>query len=219
MFSGQVRLLQHAICYASESVDAVVQGTESLPTPCEGWDLQALLLHLNRSIDELHQSIALEPADRDAEDDDCRSSTTHLAATFRSRAGLLLQSCVKTERAGRRIAVGDLSLTSGWVVVVGAAEIAVHGWDISVACGFQRSIPAPLALGLLSLLQLVVDDAWRQSLFGPAIAVSPLASPSDQLVAFLGRRPFSSFADGRDVSSRGQAKSFCAPMGLRTRRA
>jgi uncharacterized protein (TIGR03086 family) len=202
VFDSRVRLLQQAICYASESVDAVVPGTESFPTPCADWDLQALLLHLNRAIDELHESITLEPADRHSAGNDGRPSTTRLAATFRSRAALLLQSCAKSERVGRRIAVGGLPLMSGWVVVVGAAEIAVHGWDISVACGSQRSIPVPLALGLLSLLQLVVDDAMRQSLFGPVIPVPRSASPSDQLVAFLGRRPLSSRADGQGVSGK-----------------
>jgi uncharacterized protein (TIGR03086 family) len=183
--SGAVRLLQHAICYAAESVDAVLPGTEYLPTPCEDWNLQALLLHLNRSIGELHQRIAVEVADRAVEDDVAPASAIHLAATFRWRTRLLLQSCIASEGA------------NGWVVIVGAAEVAVHGWDISVACGLPRSIPDPLALGLLSLMQLVVDDAMRQPLFGPAICVPPLASPSDQLVAFLGRRPLPSLTDGQ----------------------
>jgi len=75
------------------------------------------------------------------------------------------------------------------VAVAGAVEVAVHGWDISVACGCRHPIPPTLALGMLSLSPLVVDDGMRQSLFGAPIPVSPLASPSDQLVAFLGRRP------------------------------
>jgi uncharacterized protein (TIGR03086 family) len=180
MANGPVRLLQHAICYAVESVDAVPPGTGSLPTPCEAWDLRTLLLHLNRSIDDLLPSITLEPADRGPASDDGRASTTQLAATFRTRTRLLLQSCLKSEPAGR----------GGWVVIVAAAEIAVHGWDVAVACGTARSIPDPLALGLLVLLQMVIEDAARHPLFGPPIPVSPLASPSDQLVAFLGRLPF-----------------------------
>ncbi|MFC5007418.1 TIGR03086 family metal-binding protein [Dactylosporangium cerinum] len=185
MTSGPVRLLGYAIRYAAESVDAVVPGSESLPTPCEGWDLRTLLSHLNDSVDELRRAVASEPGDRDP----AGAPVARPASTFRSQARLLLQSCAETGGAGRRIAVGDQSLAIGWVVVTAAGEIAVHGWDVSVACGVPRSIPDPLALGLLSLLQLVVTDATRPPLFGPEIPVSPLASPSDQLVAFLGRRP------------------------------
>jgi hypothetical protein len=63
MTNGSVRLLSYAVRYASESIDAVVPGSESLPTPCERWDLRTLLLHLNESIDELRRTVALEPAD------------------------------------------------------------------------------------------------------------------------------------------------------------
>jgi len=35
----------------------------------------------------------------------------------------------------------------------------------------------------------VVTDATRHRLFAAPVAVSPLASPSDLLVAFLGRSP------------------------------
>jgi uncharacterized protein (TIGR03086 family) len=197
MTIGSVRLLSNAIRYASESVDAVEPGTESLPTPCEGWDLGALLLHLNQSIDELCRTVALEHTDVAP----ASISTARPAATFRSHARLLLQSCVEGGVIGRRIIVGDRALASAWVVITAAAEIAVHGWDISVACGKVRSMPDPLALGLLSLLQLVVTDGTRQPLFGPQVPVSPLASANDRLVAFLGRHPVPSPLGGESWNS------------------
>jgi hypothetical protein len=46
-----------------------------------------------------------------------------------------------------------------------------------------------LATGLLAICPLLVTEATRHRLFGAPVAVSPLASPSDQLVAFLGRSP------------------------------
>src|SRR4051812_36089359 len=124
MTIGPVRLLSHAIRYASESVDAVEPATESLPTPCEGWDLGALLLHLNQSIDELRRTVALEQMDMEPGS----ISTAQPAATFRSHARLLLQSCIDGGVIGRRIIVGDRALASAWVVITAAAEIAVHGW-------------------------------------------------------------------------------------------
>jgi hypothetical protein len=165
--NGPVRLLQHAICYAVESVDAVRPGADSLPTPCAEWDLRALLLHLN----------GMSPGTADGGSAD-RASMTQLAEMFRSHTRRLLRRCI-----------GSGPPPDGRTAVVGAAEIAVHGWDVSVACGAARSIPDSLALGLQVLLPVVMDDALRWPLFGPPVPVSPLAGPSDRLVALLGRRP------------------------------
>lgn len=184
MALGSVRLLSSAIRYALEGVDAVAPGSESLPTPCAGWDLRALMIHLNQSMDELRRAVAVEQADPEP-----ANVAAGPAATFRSHARQLLESCIDGGAVGRSIAVGDQSVPSAWVVITAAAEVTVHGWDISVACGRPRSIPDPLALTLLSLLQLVVTDASRRPLFGPEVRVARRASPSDQLVAFLGRRP------------------------------
>jgi hypothetical protein len=61
------------------------------------------------------------------------------------------------------------------------------GWDIAWACGQRQPIPPGLAIDLLKLSPLVVTDATRHPLFAAPVAVSPLASPSDRLVASLGR--------------------------------
>jgi hypothetical protein len=49
---------------------------------------------------------------------------------------------------------------------------------------------------MLRLCPLVVTDAIRHRLFAAPVDVSPLASPSDRFVAFLGRNPETP-ADGR----------------------
>ncbi|GAA1586428.1 maleylpyruvate isomerase family mycothiol-dependent enzyme [Kribbella sancticallisti] len=186
--SGPVRLLEQAIRYATGSVDSVVDGFGSLPTPCVEWDLHALLLHLNDSIAALQQGVEFGHVAVD-ESRGPQDPTCVLVTSFRSRVQRLLSSCRTGAPAGRLVTVDGVSLPTGKVVVTGAVEVAVHGWDISVACGNHRPIPDPLALGMLTLSQLMVDDGMRASLFGPPVAVSPLAGPSDQLVAFLGRHP------------------------------
>jgi hypothetical protein len=75
------------------------------------------------------------------------------------------------------------------VTRVGAVEIAVHGWDVARACGYNRSIPAPLAEEMLWLAAVLVTDDDRPARFAPPVALSPLASPGARLVAFLGREP------------------------------
>jgi len=70
---------------------------------------------------------------------------------------------------------------------VAALEIAVHGWDMSQACGHRRPIPQPLAAGLLTLAPLLVPETGRHPLFAAPATVPPGAGPSDRLAAFLGR--------------------------------
>jgi len=87
------------------------------------------------------------------------------------------------------IAIADRRLTLGVMTGVGALEMAVHGWDLSRACGRCQPIPGRLAAGLLDISPLLVPPTGRAPLFGPPVTVPPMATPSDQLVAYLGRNP------------------------------
>ena len=87
------------------------------------------------------------------------------------------------------IAIADRRLTLGLMTGVGALEMAVHGWDLSRACGHGQPIPGPLATSLLHITPLLVPRTGRAPLFGPPVTVPPMATPSDQLVAYLGRNP------------------------------
>jgi hypothetical protein len=69
----------------------------------------------------------------------------------------------------------------------GAVEIAVHGWDMSAACGGVRSIPAALVTRMLRLGPLLV--AGREGWFAVPVEVPAQASPGDRLVGYLGRAP------------------------------
>jgi len=70
-----------------------------------------------------------------------------------------------------------------------ALEVAVHGWDISRACGQRQPIPRALAIDLLAIAPVLVPRAGRHPLFAAPVAVAATASPSDRLAAFLGRSP------------------------------
>jgi uncharacterized protein (TIGR03086 family) len=87
------------------------------------------------------------------------------------------------------------------VAVTGAIEITVHGWDIAVACGRTRPVPPGLATVLLTAAQLLVPPDTRPGLFADPVALPGPASPGDQLVAFLGRRPFRGDPEGSTWSA------------------
>lgn len=191
--TGPADLLRRAVLYGLESVEAVGAGSLPRPTPCTDWDLHALLRHVNDSIGVMRQGIELGCVDleaADAEDEyGDEDPAAVLVATFRDGTERLMRAWLAAEDRDHRITIAGHPLAAGLVAILGAIEIVVHGWDISVACGSRRPIPMALAVDLLMLAPLVIDDTLRYPLFAAPVAASRMASPSDQLIAFLGRSP------------------------------
>jgi uncharacterized protein (TIGR03086 family) len=146
-----------------------------------------LLRHANESLAALLEAVgagcvsafpAAEPA-----------AAADPTATFRERAGRLADACAGAGSGDRVIVIADRFLPLHAVAGLGALEIALHGWDISRACGVRRPIPQALAADLLVIAALLVTEDGRDPLFGPPVTPAPAAGPSDQLAAFLGRDP------------------------------
>ena len=179
---GGVALLERAVGYALGCLDLADGADLRAPTPCTGWDLAALLDHLDDSLLALHEAAATgrvfaEPGDFTAADP---------VALLRDRATRLVGAWAAPVPR-KEIALGDLDLTAALVTATGALEIAVHGWDVARGCGTHRPVPAPLATELLSLARLLVTPADRPGRFAPAVVAPFGATPGDRLVAFLGR--------------------------------
>jgi uncharacterized protein (TIGR03083 family) len=129
------------------------------------------------------------------------AARTDAARTDAAETGTACAGSAQAETAGTEcaqtgaddwpeiIAIADRRLTLGVMTGVGALEMAVHGWDLSRACGRCQPIPGALAAGLLDISPLLVPRTGRAPLFGPPVTVSPMATPSAQLVAYLGRDP------------------------------
>lgn len=180
--TGAVALLERSISYALGSTHLIAPGSLARPTPCPGWDLGALLCHLVDALDALHWAgtdgafdLASIPPAPDP------------IVAVRDRARDVIE--IWSGGGPHTVAVGGSPLSAAIVVVAGAIEVAVHGWDIARSCGQHRPIPEPLAEEMLDLVPLVVTIAERRGRFGPPIAVAPGATAGDRLIAFLGRRP------------------------------
>jgi uncharacterized protein (TIGR03086 family) len=147
-----------------------------------------LLRHVSASLAAIHEGIdadciALFPSGEDAD------VASDPARAFRDRAGRLLGACASPDRQHEVIHIADGLFSRGAMAGAGALEIAVHGWDISRACGHCQPIPHELAADLLAIAPLLVPGTDRRPLFAAPVPVPPKASPSDQLAAFLGRSP------------------------------
>jgi uncharacterized protein (TIGR03086 family) len=181
-------LLEQSAGYAIGAVGAVAPEFLSRPTPCSCWDLRMLLDHASESLAAVHEGLAGGQVALIAEGS-CRPADPVLV--FRDRVGLLLRAAAGADRAGpdclAPVAIADRSVPVSVMIAMAAIEIAVHGWDVSQACGQCLPVPHALATDLLELSVLLVPRAGRYPLFGPPVPVPRTASPSDRLIAFLGR--------------------------------
>jgi uncharacterized protein (TIGR03086 family) len=136
------RLLEPSISYAIGAVLAVTPELLPRPTPCQGWDLRMLLRHAWESLAALDEGtetgrVDLDPA---AEDGDLAADPTR---AFRDRAGQLLDAWTSPGHRPQAVEIAGCPLPASVMAAAAALEVAVHGWDISRACGQRRPIPAP----------------------------------------------------------------------------
>ena len=182
------QLLELSIGYALGVVLAVTPVLLSRPTPCSEWDLRMLLRHACESLAAFGEGleagrVGLNPA---AEDSDLAADP---ARAFRGRAGQLLDAWTSPGHQRQVIEVVGCPLAASVMAAMAALEIAVHGWDISRACGQRQPIPRVLATGLLVIAPVLVPCTGRHPLFAAPVTTGATADPSDRLAAFLGRSP------------------------------
>ncbi|WP_328603534.1 maleylpyruvate isomerase family mycothiol-dependent enzyme [Amycolatopsis sp. NBC_00345] len=138
--------------YLARSVRLVRAADLSAPTPCPGWDLGRLLGHVRSSLADLTEVLTgCSPLDGPDADP---------VAAVRARTVDLLVAWAVAPRAGW-CQVGDRRVRPEIVVYTAAAEMVLHAWDISRACGADHPIPAELATSLLDVSPPLAAVAGR----------------------------------------------------------
>jgi uncharacterized protein (TIGR03086 family) len=192
---GGVALLERAVGYTLGQLQAVTPPALSRATPCPEWDLRGLLAHMEDSLAALeealvHSYVAPEGPGQDgagAGSADGDGAGRDIVAALRERACRLLGALADADE--NLVWVGGYPVPVRIVTSAGAIDVAVHGWDVGRACGTGEPIPGDLALNLLRIAPLLVSDADRPGRFAEPVAALPDASPSDLLLAYLGRDP------------------------------
>jgi uncharacterized protein (TIGR03086 family) len=189
-----VALLERAMGYTLGSLQLVTPASLDNPTPCGEWDLRALLLHMNESLQALHEAIAVGHLDLDPSLDvtdvyaDYGDPMRDPVASLRNRACHMVGAWMSPS-APDVVSIADRCVTADVVAAAGAIEVTAHGWDVAAACGVDRPIPEALARRLLDLCDVFVDDTDRPHRFGPERCCGPDAAPARRLLARLGRSP------------------------------
>ena len=114
-----------------------------------------LLRHASESLAAFSEGIETGRVGPDptAEDGDLVADP---AQAFRARAGQLLDAWTGPGHQRQVIDIAGCPLAASVMAATAALEIAVHGWDISRACGQCQPIPPALATDLLAMAPALV---------------------------------------------------------------
>lgn len=183
-----VAVLDDALDWTHRQLEAARGRPFDAPTPCRAWHLGDLLGHMEESLATMAEAAALGRIELPGPT--CPGGPEDVSAAVDR---IVLRACRTREAWHRRITsapvtVGDLPLGRDTLVLVGALEIAVHGWDVARAGGATQPLPDPLAATLLPVALSVVGPEERGHRFADPVPVPDGAAPGVRLLAHLGRR-------------------------------
>jgi uncharacterized protein (TIGR03086 family) len=189
--------LEDAFERTGQTVEALRPEHRDLPTPCTEWDVHGLLVHLvgviaafenvasgakpEVPVSDLpaHLTTLGEERIKDGPVDGYRDTAKRTLAAWQQRGSL----------DGTVFLPMGFELPADRALGIVLLDSLVHGWDLGRAIGVDTEIDPELAEAALEVAQGFVGDQLRGTAFGNAIDVSADASPTDRLVAFLGRQP------------------------------
>ncbi|MGI8645087.1 MAG: maleylpyruvate isomerase N-terminal domain-containing protein, partial [Nocardioides sp.] len=123
-----VELLERALGYTRGRLAGVTPARLHAPTPCAGWDLHDLLVHMDDALDAFLEAaggvVALRARPLEA-------SAADTVTRVQVKACALVGVWTAAARQGvKSIDVGGQPVSSGLLVSTAALEVAVHGWDV-----------------------------------------------------------------------------------------
>lgn len=160
------------------------------PTPCESWDVRALVDHVIAGSYWFADTLATGVADPYPTGD---YTAGDLVGTYDEgiRATLAGFAAPGVLESIIRLPFGEFPCER--YLSLATNDTFVHGWDLAVATGQPADLDSSLALELLDESRRAIPDTFRgadgEAPFGPVVEIPDSAPAADRLAAFLGRHP------------------------------
>ena len=161
----------------------------SEPTPCEDWDVRALVNHIvggnwwaselgaGRTIEEVGERL-----DGDVLADDPTgsydASAAAAAAVFRVPGALERPCAVSYGPVPGEVYCGHRLL-----------DVLIHGWDVAKATGQDPTLPADLVEACIEVVEPQAELLAGSGMFGTGVDPGTTSDRQTYLLAILGRRP------------------------------
>ena len=177
-----LQLLTSAHQWLIERVAQVKTDHLHRPTPCDAFDLEALLHHLAASIERFTTAVrGPGPETNPIPIDDAQ-----VAGRFEAlRVANLSAWATADMTTTYRIPLGDVPAPV--VANVNLAEVVLHGWDVGQATGECADVPGTLADAVLAFGKAFLSDDLRGAAFGSEVPYDG-DDASARMIAFYGRR-------------------------------
>jgi uncharacterized protein (TIGR03086 family) len=184
-----IGLLERALDQTAEIVAAVGPEQSSLPTPCSGWDVGALVRHLvAQDLRNFTVAARGETADWQAPTEDPGDDW---ASAFREGARRLLDTWRRADLDQPVPMPGGAEAPLGSRASHQITELAVHGWDLARATGQTRELDPELAEHALAWSRPMLRPEFRgpDKAFDLEVPVDGDAPAYDRLAGWFGRDP------------------------------
>ena len=180
-------LLSAALDQAGDLIAGVTPEQATLPTPCDEYDVAALIGHMQAVVRRIGVVLSGQPfwsVPRELETTDWVGDWA--AGRAATEAVLADDECLTRE------------VTVPWGTVPGASaaasyigELSVHSWDLATALGKADVLNGALATAALPayMEKVPAEPRGPEIPFGPVVEVGEDATPYERLVAWTGRDP------------------------------
>jgi uncharacterized protein (TIGR03086 family) len=182
--------LEEAESRLRELTSGLTEADLDRPTPCTEWDVRALVSHTIAAM-EMYAAFADGGPTPDLE---AMMSGRDLLAG--DPHGAVLASCARSQRSWLQPGVLQRELATPWgpmsgerVATQSTLSTLVHGWDLAVALGVDGELPQHLLDLSWGISEGLVPVLREAGVVAEPVEVGEAATPTQRLMAFLGRDP------------------------------
>jgi uncharacterized protein (TIGR03086 family) len=152
------------------------------PTPCPEWVVRDLLGHTIGVVAGLGAAASgASPAEFVLGPDP--------AAQFHEVAAAALAAWRSPGAFDKVVTIAAGPMPGRVVAGINLLDTATHAWDIAIATGQPAQLPDGAAEAALEASRAIISPELRPGRFAMEVPAPAGAGPTEQLVAFLGRRP------------------------------
>lgn len=179
-----IEVYEAAVKQARKTMAVVKPSQLAQPTPCSYWTVQGLMAHMVQAPSAL--SALLENGTPPTPGVLAKESSIQ---AFDAATAKALAAAKAPGALAKKATTPAGEMTAGQFMMVVAADLCVHTWDLAKATGQDAKLDPKLAETSYAVFSPFAQFGRQAGAFGSEVKVPSSASTQDKLLGFTGRRP------------------------------